>query len=177
MGVPQDIPQRVATEWFSAYSCAMQAGDAKAVAATFLPDGWFRDALVYSWNNRALEGHEKIVDYLSSHMDTTKAYGFKMMDDQYFRPQFFPGHVQGISFGYRFETQIGWGQGYVQLYEVPTTSEWKAQVVSAMLVDLKGHEEPGRQNFEDFVEGRTWPEYRAEYEAKVESDPYVIISK
>ncbi|KAJ3550899.1 hypothetical protein NM688_g4973 [Phlebia brevispora] len=171
-----DEPVRIATEWFAAYSDALQSGKPEAVAASFLPQGWLRDALTFTWDTRSLEGREKITNYLSETLATAKIHGLKMDDDLYFRPAYFQfGPFQGISFGYSFETPIALGRGFVQLFPEGGGEQWKAQVVSIMLTDLKGHEEQGRTNYEDVVNGRTWGEYRAEYEAKVQSDPYVIV--
>ncbi len=172
-------PISTATQWLSSYSSALQNCDADAVAASFLPDGWFRDVLVYTWDTRALEGREKISHYLSQHMSSTKMYSLKLVDDEeHLRPVYFQsGPAQGISFGYYFETPIAWGKGFVQLHQESVSGDWKAQIASAMLVDLKGHEEPGRQNFEDFVDGLPWPVYYAKYKAKVETDPYVVVGE
>lgn len=58
-------PQTVASTWLSNCKSALQKADVNAFANLFLPDGWLRDLLVFTWDIRSLAGREKISSYLA----------------------------------------------------------------------------------------------------------------
>lgn len=167
----------IARQWLSQFASALYTANPTAVAATFQQTGWFRDVLTFSWDNRTLEGQEKISFYLSDKLTSTKVSNIKLNDDPLFRPVHFAADpVQGVEFGYTFETPIALGQGFVKLLQ-DSNGEWKGHIVSMILMDIKGHEEPTkRYSFEEFVDGKTWGQYTSEQRASIEADPYVIIS-
>ncbi|THG93708.1 hypothetical protein EW026_g7600 [Hermanssonia centrifuga] len=177
MSVP-DEQTRIAAEWLTDLASALQSANAEAFAATFLPDGWFRDVLTFTWDNHTLEGRDKIVSYVSKNISPAEISQVKLSDDSYFRPTYVPsspGPDQGVETGFTFETSIAHGKGYARLVR-NEHGEWKALLTSMMLVDIKGHEElPGRENFEDIAANRSWGEMEAERKGLIESDPYVII--
>ena len=147
-------------------------------AAAFLPDGWLRDFLTFTWDNRSLEGTQKIADYVATSIARVNITNVRLTDDAHFLPTLFdagPG-VQGVEFGYTYETDIALGKGIAKV--LPDASgAWKALTVSMIIVDLKGYEEPpGRQNFEAATNGRPWGDVEAERRARVETDPHVLIS-
>lgn len=147
------------------------------MGTTFLPDGWLRDVLTFTWDTRTLEGRSNIVAYLRDKLLTANISNVVLCDDQYFRPAFAQSDLV-VEFGYTYETPIAFGKGFVQLRRDNNfAKEWKGYIVSMMLMDLKGHEEvSGRRNVEDVLRGRTWGEYQTEQRSRIESDPHVVIS-
>ena len=172
-----DEPSAVATTWLSEFAAALYASKADAVVELLQSDGWFRDVLTFSWDNRTLEGREKLLAYLSANLPTVQISEVKLNPSPYFQPsRFSAGPLQGIEFGYTYETPIAHGQGFVRLLLDPD-QKWRGHIVSMIIMDLKGYEEPvQRYNFEDFVGGKSWEEYTTEQRSKVESDPHVVIS-
>ena len=174
-------PIDISSRWLSSYALAFTTTDPQAVADQFLPHGWLRDVLTFSWDMRSLEGPRRIAAYLSDSLLSTQVSNLQMCDDAHFRPTFFEtGSTQGVQFGYTYETRFTLGKGFVQL--LPESSdagaEWKALTASMIIVDLKGHEEnPGRYNYEDVVQGQTWDEYRAGLKERIETDPQVIVGQ
>lgn len=176
MTTPGEL-RAIADTWLSSFASALSSGDAQAVAATFLPNGWLRDVLTFTWDNRSLEGREKIAKYLSERLPGVAISEVKLNEDKHFLPvRFSAGPAHGIEFGYTYETGIAHGMGLVRLVQ-DEQEQWGALIVSAIIVDLKGFEEtPGRQNFEDSTKDLPWSEYQAGCRARVETDPHVLIS-
>ncbi|KAJ3554920.1 hypothetical protein NM688_g2858 [Phlebia brevispora] len=169
-------PRVVAVGWLSSFASALSSGDAEAVATLFLPDGWLRDILTFTWDNRSLEGRKKIIAYLSDTLPAKPISEVKLLEEQHFQPVFVPvGSRQVIEFGYAFETPIAYGQGFVRLLQ-DEQEEWKSLIVSTVIMDLKGHEEmPGRYNFEDSLQDICWGLSESTRKAQIESNPHVII--
>ncbi|KAJ3557181.1 hypothetical protein NM688_g1608 [Phlebia brevispora] len=169
-------PRAVAESWLSSFASALSSGDAGSVAALFLPDGWLKDILTFTWDNRSLEGREKIITYLSGTLPATLISDVKIKEDEHFSPVLVPlGPGDGVEFGFTFETPIAHGQGMARL--LPDEQEvWKALIVSTVIVDLKGHEEsPGRYNFEDSIQDICWGPSEEKRRARIETEPHVII--
>lgn len=118
--------------------------DWAGVADLFLADNSFwRDHLVLTWNLRTLEGRERIQDYLS--LATNPIIGLQLSTTATYRaPHHSPidawGDVKGIVFFVEFETTIGRGEGVVNLAE--KDGSWKIFIMSTVLKELKGYEEP-----------------------------------
>ena len=69
MSLSLDTAESVAASWLKRFSNLLQpaATDVDdSVARLFLPDGYLRDSLVLSWDNRTLHGYEEIQHYLQS---------------------------------------------------------------------------------------------------------------
>ncbi|KAJ4478383.1 FAD/NAD-P-binding domain-containing protein [Lentinula aciculospora] len=85
---------RVASTWLVQLSRAFEQKDAASCALLFHSNGWLRDLLVFTWNLSTLNGHEQILDYLSSNMDSTTISDLKITSDNvYFKPP--PGSFPG----------------------------------------------------------------------------------
>ena len=173
-----DDPASIAAQWLSSFASALSSHKAEVVAATFLPTGWLRDILTFTWDSRSLEGTEKIANYLSHTLPNVEISNLKLSDDPHFLPATFAaGPAQGVEFGYTFETTIAWGRGFARLLP-DESSQWKALTASTIMEDLKGHEEaPGRRNFEELTGNLSWSDYEAKRKSELEANPHVIISK
>ena len=174
--MPEFNPATTAQQWLSNFASAIYAADPHAVAKTFQSGGWLRDVLTFTWDTRALEGREKIVKFLSDKLAAANVTAIALSEEPDLRPQSFSlGSVQGVEFGYTYETPIAHGKGYVRLINEEGAG-WLGHTVSIIIMDLKGHEEPtGRYNFEDLVGGLAWGEYTAKQRAAWEADPQVLI--
>lgn len=171
-------PRIVAEAWLSSFASALISRDARAVANVFLSDGWLRDILTFTWDNRSLEGRDKIIDYLADTLPDKHVSEIQLSEEEHFRPVFLPmGSQQGLEFGYTFETSIAHGKGLVRLLQ-DDQQEWKALVVSTVISDLKGYEEvSGRLSFEDSLQEVSWGVAEEKRRAQIESNPYVLIGE
>ncbi|TBU32891.1 FAD/NAD(P)-binding domain-containing protein [Dichomitus squalens] len=175
-------PQAIASSWFNAFSAAFTVGDLDALAGLFLPDGWFRDLLVLTWDSRSLEGREKIKAFLSPTISGAQATDFKVEESSHLAPHtsFIPQiQTTDIEFGYTFKCSRGPGRGFVRLLaDRDGDGEYRALTVMMMLSDLWGHEEsPTLHLREDVagVAGRNMQREFADWVKEVETKPYVLI--
>ncbi|KAF5388434.1 hypothetical protein D9615_000675 [Tricholomella constricta] len=166
--------QTIASEWLQTYGDSLQTANIESVLASFLPSGWLRDVLTFTWNNRALEGREKIASYLRDTLSAAKVSDVKLDSRKHLSPQQSSLDPEWISGGFTFTTVIAIGQGYFHLAK-DEYGAWKAQIVFMTMKDLKGHEEMGPEA--GIYEGHTlaWSDVHQSRKLKIEQDPYVII--
>ena len=134
-------PTIIAQAWLTSFATALETHDASAVSQLFLPQGWLRDVLVFSWKTRSLEGPAKIAAYLSEHLPRHKVTAVKLSENEHLRPvPFEAGPVTGVEFGYTLETDIAYVEGFAKL--VPAGPNlWLALTASTVMTNIKGHEE------------------------------------
>jgi cation diffusion facilitator CzcD-associated flavoprotein CzcO len=172
---------KVADGIVSNFNDALSGKDYKAIANLFLHDkSYWRDHLALTWDFHTAKGSDNIKKLL----DNAKVKLTKIELDKtspFRAPKFGPidawGDVKGISFFIKFETDIGRGEGVVNVAE--HDGQWKLFTVYTALQELKGHEEPvGHRRTRGVKHGgdplrKNWKERRdAE---KEEIDPKVLI--
>ncbi len=173
-------PHSIASSWLAAFASAVDAADIDALAELFTPDGWLRDLLVSTWDNRSLEGREKIHGFLSSTLAAAELNNIKLDDTDYLAPRTsFIAQLQSpdVESAFTFECAHGHGQGYVRLLP-DGTGDHKAFTVMLMLSELHGHEESNTLILrEDLtgVPGRNMQEEFADWVTQVERKPYVLV--
>ncbi|KAI1793658.1 FAD/NAD-P-binding domain-containing protein [Ganoderma leucocontextum] len=174
-------PHLVASQWLSQCSSALRDADAKAFVELFLPNGWLRDILVFTWDIRALEGREKIQAYLTDRFADAHTTDVRLDETPDLAPRTceMPGsRVPGVEFAFIFECQRGHGRAYVRLMPDVADGACRAVTVLAELVDLGGHEElstlPLRADITG-VPGRDMQKDYADWVQSVETNPHVII--
>ncbi|KAF7791510.1 hypothetical protein EIP86_002526 [Pleurotus ostreatoroseus] len=171
----EPVPEahNIADSWLASFAAALSARNPEAVADVFLPNGWLRDILTFTWDNRSLEGKQKIIRYVADALPGLSFSEVKLSEDKHFLPTYVPlPSGQEVEFGYTFETSIAYGKGLVRLLE-NEQGVWKALIVSTILDDLKGHEESlGGTIINTHV---SWSIVEEERRARIESNPHVLI--
>ena len=163
-------PEAVVKEWLDSFGKALSQNDAKAVAALFEDEGFWRDLVSFTWNIKTLEGKSAIEDMVSSCAAAVKSSNWQIKDE--------PAEADGIVESWlTFETGTGRGLGHVRL------RDGKAFTLLTTLVELKGFEEAqGDQRPKGVSHGvednrQTWQEKRAEEQENLgtETQPYCLI--
>ncbi|KAF9490871.1 dimethylaniline monooxygenase [Pleurotus eryngii] len=135
--------KQIATHWLNHFTEHVYAGNVDGVVSSFQPDGWLRDILIFTWDNRSLEGHDKIRAYLRDTLTTPNIRDIKLDERPHVGP--YLGLVtaadHGVGFGFTFQTDIAHGRGYIRLVQAQDSVEWRAISVSTVMMDLKGYEE------------------------------------
>ncbi|KAJ7771546.1 FAD/NAD-P-binding domain-containing protein [Mycena metata] len=174
-------PIQIASSWLQQYGYSLASGDSEGTASCFQPDGFLRDILVFTWNNRTLKGHEKITAYLGDTLRSTCITAVELETRHGLVPESGGFHAQlispvaeTVSAGFTFRCKVGRGQGYFVL--IPTDAgEWKAISVMMQLADISGHEE---WILEEGVYGGhtlSWTDVDRERRQAIEKNPYVLI--
>ncbi|KAJ7620430.1 hypothetical protein FB45DRAFT_871459 [Roridomyces roridus] len=177
---------QVATKWLAALSSATEA---EVFASLFLPTGWLRDLMCFSWDFTSVAGCERIVEFLSapssdsvgkSRFENAKLHNFEL--DKSILPGKFPvpgnPQLEGVSTAFTFSITAppATGRGFVRLLPDGEEGQWKASTVLTNIQDLDGHEEPkdGIEGYSYF--GTTWEEEFTRKMAEIEIDPTVLIA-
>ncbi|KAI0677129.1 FAD/NAD-P-binding domain-containing protein [Trametes maxima] len=171
---------RVATGWLTSFGDALSRNDAAAAAELFLPDGWLRDVLVFTWDFRALSGREKILSYLSDFLVPSKIIDVQLDDRLHLSPResTVPQlHATGVEVAFTFECARGPGRAYARLLP-DEGGNFKSLTLLMELKDLRGHEEKTTLALRDDVTGvpgRDMQKEFAEWVQEVETRPHVLI--
>lgn len=169
--------KEVVAGWLAQFSLALSSDDIRSVLSCFHPDAWLRDALVFTWDNRSLEGTEKISNYLTNTFKTAQVSSLELDLRAGLVPEYGPisPWASGVSSGFTFSTWVGTGKGYVQLRQAEGDDCWKAHLVFMMLDELKGYEEMDAE--EGVYGGHTlaWSDVAQERRQSVENNPHVLI--
>lgn len=172
---------KVAEDIVSRLNEALKKNDNAAFASLFLSDkSYWRDHLALSWDLRTVKGSSSIQKYLESKkvaLQNVKVDGSTRNRSPKYGPIDAWGDVNGIQFFINIETEIGRGNGFINLAE--ENGVWKIFTLYTLLTELKGHEEPLRHRRTKGVKHggdparKNWKERRdAE---KEEIDPTVLI--
>ncbi|KZP29883.1 FAD/NAD(P)-binding domain-containing protein [Athelia psychrophila] len=167
----------IAERWLKDFSDAVVSGDPHAlVSKTFLPNGWLRDVLIFTWDSRSLHGHDKITAYLQKTLPSARITKIVLDETPGLIPSFFPSPFgQGVELSFRFETPIAFGRGLARLVAEEPFATMRALSVFVVMDDLKGHEEAGCDNGLFGGHTITWNEVMDERRARIENDPEVLI--
>ncbi|PCH39610.1 hypothetical protein WOLCODRAFT_85951 [Wolfiporia cocos MD-104 SS10] len=125
--------------WLRQLEDAVLAADVASVVELFLPNGWLRDILVFSWDSRSLEGHKKIFSYLDKTLHNVQLSRFKLDDAPGYSAELVLGNCIGA--GFTFDMPDRRGRGYVRLSAERPSNQWRALSLFMMVDAIKEHEE------------------------------------
>jgi cation diffusion facilitator CzcD-associated flavoprotein CzcO len=166
-------------DWVSRFDRALAAGDARAAARLFLPDGHWRDLVSFTWQLRTFSGIARIEAAFGATLPVVRPGEF--------RPRRSPaprrvhrGGAESVEAFLDFRTAYGSGEAVVRIVRDPD-GEPRAWVLLTALRELDGCEErsgPRRPRGEaclrDFG-GPTWLDQRAAALEYATTDPTVLI--
>ncbi|KAF7350591.1 Flavin-binding monooxygenase [Mycena sanguinolenta] len=154
-----DAPQ-IASSWLKTFGEFLEAGDISGTTSCFVPHGYFRDVLVFTWNNRTLAGQERIAAYLKDTLKPVAISQVKVDTRPYLGPESRPlsASASGVCSGFTFNTRVGYGQGYFMLAE-NENDKWKASWRRGV---YGGHTV-------------AWHDVHRERRQTIERDPHVLI--
>ena len=177
-----DDPHLIASHWLSLYAAALAHTDADELSRLFLPNGWLRDLLVFTWDFRSLAGREKIVSYLSDRISRARIRDICLNETPDLSPRILPlpgGQATGVDFAFAFECLHGHGCAHVRLVQ-DDDDAYRAYTILMELEDLVGHEERSTLPYRDDVTslpGRDMQRELSEYVRHTETNPDALIGK
>ena len=147
--------------WLANFENALADGNTAAATAMFLPDGYWRDLVAFTWNFKTSEGAGEIRAMLDAVLARVKPGTFRIQGEA--------SEAEGVtSAWFTFETTVARGKGHLRL------RGGKAWTLFTTMRELKGHEErQGWTRDEGVVHGalkggrETWLERRQASEAAV----------
>lgn len=175
-------PHLVATNWLSACTSALTGRDVDALTELFLPDGWMRDWLVFTWDIRSLEGRSKISSYIALSLNSAAPVDIRLDESVDLSPRTIildaSQDTSAVEFVFTFQCARGPGRALVRLLSDPSDGNYRALSVFFQLRDLRGHEEsrilPHRDELTG-TPGRDMGQAFEEYVKEVETKPYALI--
>ncbi|KAL0574756.1 hypothetical protein V5O48_007202 [Marasmius crinis-equi] len=169
-------PDSITLNWLNEFGTHLAVGNVDGVVSCIQEDGWLRDFLIFTWNNRTLHGSDNIAAYLRDNLKPSTLSNFQVDSRRFLGPE--KGHItptmNGVSSGFTFDTPHARGQGFARLAD-SGDGRWKALSVLMMMEDLKGHEEQGHENGMWGDHTLAWGEVKSERARCVEQDPQVLI--
>ena len=156
--------------WLLTFEAALSKSDAKAAAALFADECYWRDLVSFTWNILTLEGRAAIEAMLTATLSKVKPSNFLIEGEA-------TGAGAVTEGWFTFETAVSRGRGIFRL------KDGKCWTLLTTMVELKGHEErkgPRRIiGAEHGVEKmrKNWLQLKKEEEARlgVTEQPYCLI--
>ncbi len=166
--------------WIAAFDDALAQGDYERAAAGFLPEGYWRDLLAFTWDIQTTQRRPEIAAKLRQAHPDSGAWGFVLDGDPIRgRIAIYGETVEGF---FNFETKVGIGRGYLRLIADPEVAggHRAATIVTAMQ-ELKAFpERSGRRrrrgNTGGYERGlENWLDRRNVSRAYADRDPEVVV--
>ena len=156
--------------WLSTFEAALSKSDAKAAAALFADECYWRDLVSFTWNIMTLEGRAAIEAMLKETLAKVKPSNWKLEREATASD----GVLEGW---FTFETAVSRGRGILRL------KDGKCWTLLTTMVELKGFEErKGPKRIMGAEHGvaknrKNWLQLKQEEEARlgVTEQPYCLI--
>ncbi|KIY66331.1 putative flavin-containing monooxygenase YUCCA3 [Cylindrobasidium torrendii FP15055 ss-10] len=174
-------PAVLAQRWLTSLGDAVESKDVNLVTAHFLDDGYWRDLLALSFDNRTLHSIPKIEEFLlqGDRLRESGLRNFKL-DGQ---PELTKANrdFTWIQCFFNFETNIARGRGFFRLMRDASDGAWKAKTLYTGAEEWKGYEEkrgptrPSGVDHGENVERKSWKDTRDAKKELLDSEPEVVI--
>lgn len=124
-------PTAQVQETLDRLNAALEEGDAKAAAALFATDSYWRDLIAVTWNLKTVEGPSGVESMLSAQLPHTRPGHFALQEGE------MPAEEGGVTTAWiTFETGAGRGWGLMRM------KDGRIWTLLTALQELKGFEEP-----------------------------------
>jgi len=169
-----------ARDWLAGFAAALQAQDAAAAAALFLPDGLWRDLLAFTWNIQTMAGRPAIEATLRETLAHTKPANFHIPPSRTPPRWVSRAGTEAIETIFEFETAFGPCNGVVRLVRDPKApSGLRAWTMNTNLHELRAHEEEFKRrappdSTRDFG-AENWLDRLKKQRAYADRDPVVLV--
>jgi cation diffusion facilitator CzcD-associated flavoprotein CzcO len=151
--------------WLKCFAAAILERDSAKAAGCFLPDGYWKDILAFSWEHRYFDGSKAIAEAFELTMDRTEPSAFRVSPDR-MAPRIAVRATRHVVEGFfDFDTKVASATAFVRLELSPEQNgKPLAWILLTSFQQLKGFEEtigarrPTGQKFAQNTLGRSWLE-------------------
>jgi putative flavoprotein involved in K+ transport len=164
--------------WLARLNDAAAQPDRERIAALFLADSHWREAVAFSWELKTVSGRENIARELAAALRELEARNFAI-DPKRLAPRTMErAGVRCIEAILRFETSVGRCAGLLRLREDSPDRAWTFHTA---LEEIRGHEEEklrlAREDpvFERNFHGPNWLDRRTERAKFLDREPAVLV--
>ncbi|HEV7866004.1 MAG TPA: NAD(P)/FAD-dependent oxidoreductase, partial [Acidimicrobiia bacterium] len=181
--VPGPSPQAVASRWLADFGAALEQRDPEKIGALFLPDGWWRDLLAFTWDLRTFHGTGAITGALVGALEGSRPTGFRLTEGKEPITVEVDENTRWVQGFFDFETTAARGAGFFRLMPTGTDADgpWQAWTVLTTMDELKGFEEQlGARREKGVSHGeqrdrQSWLERREAEREFTDSEPQAIV--
>src|SRR5262249_32494793 len=131
-----------AARWLTAFEDALRRRDTAAASELFLPDGFWRDVIAFTWHIETFSGAASIEAALSDTIARTQPRNFHLDPDRTPPRTVMRAGVETFEALFAFETAVGRGSGVLRLVPDPRKAgHLCAWILLTSLDELTGFEE------------------------------------
>ncbi|NQW50944.1 MAG: NAD(P)-binding protein, partial [Rhodospirillales bacterium] len=176
--VPDEAGE-ISARWLDSFGAALQAQDAASVAATFMPDGHWRDVLAFTWDVVTHSGRAAIEAALAPVLARTAAKDVEIPGARTPPRRAKRAGIDCIEAIFEFETAFGHANAVVRLVEAD--GEWRAWSLLTTLEELHGWPDGRPRELSDAERysrdfgGANWLDQRVKAQAYEDRDPAVLV--
>lgn len=175
--------EAVFEQWLGRFAESLTRGDYPEVADRFATDGYWKDALAFTWTYRTFAGPSNIADGFAAHGPTVQPRDFRL-SSTFSAPRRAERFGRDVIEGFfDFDTEWGTSTGFARLLsgDVAELAEARAWMVLTSLNELRGFEEklgarrPDGLEYSRNFSGDNWLDKRIKAQTYVDHDPEIII--
>ena len=136
-------PGIVFDSWLAKLGAAVEGRETEAFGRLFLPDGFWRDILAFTWKRPTFSGRPAIREAFGATVARAGAKNFRVAARES-RPRFARRSGRRVlEAWFDFDTAVGTGAGFVRLlHDESDTDDPKIWLLLTTLHSLKGFEDP-----------------------------------
>src|SRR3712207_5915703 len=101
----------IAGRWLADFETALEQRNTDMMAALFLPDGWWRDLLAFTWDLRTFHGTAAIVGALDATLEATLPTRFRLTEGKEPAMVEADANTAWVQAFFDFETAVALGSG------------------------------------------------------------------
>ncbi|KAG1751336.1 FAD/NAD(P)-binding domain-containing protein [Suillus paluster] len=165
--------QAVASQWFSAFTDAIQSKNVPAIIDLLVDDVFWRDILALTWDFHTFQSTPAVEKFLTDQLPLFTLSSFTLKKDLVELQRPYPD-LAWIQAFFDFETTVGIASGVFRLVPLADGS-WKAHTVFTNLEDLKGFPEQNGPRRNHQPNHGKWAAKRAREIECFDEEPSVII--
>ena len=164
--------------WLKNFERALISSDVEAITALFDSESHWRDLVAFTWHITPFAGDLAIANGLISAQPNIRAHDFALDTNRAAPRQVTRLGYEVIECFFRFETELGRGNGVLRLYAKDPTKAW---VMLTTLEELKGHEEktgdrrPTGDAYSRNFGGENWLDQRVRHQRYDNNEPTVLV--
>src|SRR5258708_3943041 len=174
--------EEVFSAWIPQLGTTIESGDADGFTELFLPEGYWRDILSFTWKRPTFSGHTEIREAFIESVPMTDATNFRVAARRSKARFARRSGRQVLEAWFDFDTSVGSGAGFVRLSYTPGDgASPKIWLLLTTLQSIRGCERttdgsrPTGEAYSRIGSSMSWKQHREQEKAFLNRDPAVLI--
>jgi cation diffusion facilitator CzcD-associated flavoprotein CzcO len=174
--------KEVFANWLDCFAACLERGDAEGASKLFVPGGYWKDLLAFTWEHKLFSGRAEIAHALLMTLDQIKPRNIRHAPARPAPVAARRSRENVIEAYFDFDTEVGVGTAFVRLLLAKERSgEASAWILLTTLQELRGFEEkvgerrPTGDDYAMNATGRSWLDDRERRKSFAGREPQVIV--